>query len=66
MAPSKLNVQKAALYGVFFGMAFSVINGFSDIHLVPIARIIGRLIGGAVGGAVLFAVVAAIANLFRK
>lgn len=40
--------------------------GFSDIHLVPIARTIGRLIGGAAGGAVLFAVVAAIANLFRK
>ncbi|WP_146193082.1 hypothetical protein [Maritimibacter sp. 55A14] len=66
MAPSKLNVQKAALYGVFFGMAFSVIIGFSDIHLVPVARIVGRLIGGAFGGAVLFAVVAAIADLLRK
>lgn len=66
MEPSKLNVQKTALYGVFFGMAFSVINGFSDIHLVPAERMVGRLIGGALGGAMLFAVVAAIANLFRK
>lgn len=66
MKPGKINMQRAALFGVFFGMAFGLFDNFAEIGSVPPALIIGWLIGGAFGGALLFAGVAAIANLFRK
>ena len=66
MKPNKINIQKAALFGLFFGMAFGVLDNFAELGSVPLGRVIGWLIGGGFAGALLFAGIATIANLFRK
>jgi hypothetical protein len=66
MKSDRINIQRAALFGLFFGMAFGVIDSFSELSVASPARTIGRLIGSGFAGAFLFAGVAAVANLFRK
>jgi F0F1-type ATP synthase assembly protein I len=66
MTPNKINIQRAALFGLLFGMAFGVLDNFAELGSAPLGRIVGWLIGGGFAGALLFAGIAAIANLFRK
>lgn len=66
MKPREINIQRAALFGLFFGIAFGVFDNFADIGSAPTDTIILLSLGGGFGGAMLFVGAAAIANLFRK
>ena len=66
MKSDKISIQRAALFGLLFGMAFALFNNFAELGSVPPSLIIGWLIGGGFAGALLFAGVAAVANFFRK
>ncbi len=66
MKPKKWNTSRLALYGLFLGLALSVLRHAADWGVQPIESTMGQLTGGAVGGAALVAITSGLRNLFVR
>lgn len=66
--PTRWSVLRAAQYGAFCGLAYSVFNAFPFSGAGPEywTFVAGGLFGGAVAGGFMFAAVATIRNLFVR
>ena len=66
MKPKKWNTSRLALYGLFLGLAYSVLRHAADWGVQSIEFTMGQLVGSAVGAAAAAATISGVRNLFIR